>query len=140
MKVYQDMAIKDKERYKAEMEDYRDKLKTNIVIDDDAVPMQQQFLEPNSSLVDVDMKMHDSLQTPEESSSGGSDYVGDDINMNGSSGGARVDSEAFLDSEKVSKDGVIEIVSHCEGEVDAGRVQVQENQNINENQNMLALL
>ncbi|CAK8540526.1 unnamed protein product [Lathyrus sativus] len=132
--VYQEKAIKDKERYKAEMEDYRDKLKTNIVMDD-AAPLQQQFLEANSSLVDVDVKMHDSFQTPEESSSGGSDYVGD-----GSSGGARVDSEAFLDSEKVCKDGVMEVVSHCEGEVDAGRVRVQENQKMNENQNMLALL
>ncbi|CAI8591665.1 unnamed protein product [Vicia faba] len=137
--VYQEMAIKDKERYKAEMDDYRDKLKTNIVIDD-AMPLQQQFPEANSSLVDVDIKMHDSFQTPEESSSGGSDYVGDDINMDGSSGGARVDSEAFLDSEKVSKDGVIEVVSHCEGEVDAGRVEDQHNQKMNENQNMLALL
>ncbi|CAL5190937.1 unnamed protein product [Lathyrus oleraceus] len=130
--VYQEKAIKDKERYKAEMEDYRDKLKTNIVIDD-AVPLQQQFPEANSSLVDVDIKMHDSFQTPEESSSGESDYVGDDINMDGSSGGARVDSEAFLDSEKVCKDGVMEVVSRCEGE-NAGRVQVQQNQN------MLALL
>ncbi|CAL5190939.1 unnamed protein product [Lathyrus oleraceus] len=130
--VYQEKAIKDKERYKAEMEDYRDKLKTNIVIDD-AVPLQQQFSEANSSLVDVDIKMHDSFQTPEESSSGESDYVGDDINMDGSSGGARVDSEAFLDSEKVCKDGVVEVVSRCEGE-NAGRVQVQQNQN------MLALL
>ncbi|RHN43991.1 putative transcription factor & chromatin remodeling ARID-HMG family [Medicago truncatula] len=135
--VYQEKAIKDKERYQAEMEDYRDKMKTSIVTDN-AGPLQQRFPEGDSALVDVDIKMHDSCQTPEESSSGESDYVADDINMDASSGGARVDSEAFVDSDKATKEGVIEVLSHCEGEVNAGGI--QQTQKMNESQNMLSLL
>jgi len=137
IKVYQEKAIKDKERYQAEMEDYRDKMKTSIVTDS-AGPLQQRFSEGDSALVDVDIKMHDSCQTPEESSSGESDYVADDINMDASSGGARVDSEAFVDSDKATKEGVIEVLSHCEGEVNAGGI--QQTQKMNESQNMLSLL
>ncbi|XP_014510925.1 high mobility group B protein 15 [Vigna radiata var. radiata] len=75
--VYQEKAMKDKERYRAEMEDYREKLKMGQVISD-AVPLQQRLPEADADMLDVDLKTDeaeaDSLQTPEESSSGGSDY------------------------------------------------------------------
>ncbi|MCI81928.1 high mobility group B protein 15-like, partial [Trifolium medium] len=66
------------------MEDYRERLKTCTTIDD-TLPLQQRFPEANSALVDVDIKMFDSFQTPEESFSSGSDYVVDDVNMDASS-------------------------------------------------------
>ncbi|CAL5210314.1 unnamed protein product [Lathyrus oleraceus] len=73
--VYQEQAMKDKERYKTEMECYREKLKMDQVISD-AVPLQQRHPE-----ADTDMKFDeaeaDSLQTPEESSSVGSEYEDD---------------------------------------------------------------
>ncbi|TKY50596.1 High mobility group B protein 15 [Spatholobus suberectus] len=75
--VYQEKAMKDKERYRAEMEDYRERLKMGQVISD-AVPLQQRLPEPDTDMMDVDIKMDEtdahSPQTPEESSSGGSDY------------------------------------------------------------------
>jgi hypothetical protein len=138
IKVYQEKAIKDKERYQAEMEDYREKLKLDTGIDD-ALPMQQHFPEANSALVDVDIKMLDSFQTPEESFSSGSDYVADDINMDVSSGGAKVDSVTLMHSEKSIKEGVIELLSHCEEKKeDVGGF--QQTRKMNEGQNMLSLL
>ncbi|GAU16549.1 hypothetical protein TSUD_167800 [Trifolium subterraneum] len=136
--VYQEKAIKDKERYQAEMEDYREKLKTSTTIDN-ALSLQQQFPEANSALVDVDMKMLDSFQTPEESFSSGSDYVVDDVNMDASSSGAKFDSEAFMNSDKPTKEGVIELLSHCEVKKEDAR-EFQHTQKINEGQNMLTLL
>ncbi|KAL6971061.1 hypothetical protein U1Q18_030743 [Sarracenia purpurea var. burkii] len=47
---YQDKAVKDKERYKIEMEDYRERLRTGQIISN-AVPIQQRPLE----LLDVNM-------------------------------------------------------------------------------------
>ncbi|KAK7310300.1 hypothetical protein RJT34_07727 [Clitoria ternatea] len=75
--VYQEKAVKDKERYRAEMENYREKLKMGQVISD-AVPLQQRLPEPDADMMGVGMKLDEgeadySLQTPEESSSGGSD-------------------------------------------------------------------
>ncbi|KAK7270062.1 hypothetical protein RIF29_22946 [Crotalaria pallida] len=91
--VYQEKALKDKERYRAEMEDYREKQKMGIVISD-AVPLQQRLPEPDDTdMVDADIRLDeaeaDSLQTPEESSSGESDYEDDkatekDFNMGAS--------------------------------------------------------
>ncbi|KAJ1385815.1 High mobility group box domain [Sesbania bispinosa] len=78
--VYQEKAMKDKERYRAEMEDYREKLKMGQVISD-AVPLQQRLPDPDVEMLDADIKLDevegDSLQTPEESSSGESDYEDD---------------------------------------------------------------
>ncbi|XP_061357944.1 high mobility group B protein 15-like [Gastrolobium bilobum] len=71
--VYQEKAVKDKERYRAEMEDYRGKLKMGQIISD-AVPLQQRLPEPDTDMLDAEA---DSPQTPEESSSGGSDYEDD---------------------------------------------------------------
>ncbi|XP_002518095.2 high mobility group B protein 15 [Ricinus communis] len=81
--VYQEKAVKDKERYRIEMEDYRERLRTGRVISD-AVPLQQWLPEHDSDMVDADIKTdeiegEDSLQTPEnESSSGKSDSADED--------------------------------------------------------------
>ncbi|CAB4261470.1 unnamed protein product [Prunus armeniaca] len=72
--VYQEKAVKDKERYRIEMEDYRERLKAGQVISD-AVPLQQRFPEANTcntSMVESDAKIEeteprDSPQTPDES-------------------------------------------------------------------------
>ncbi|XP_028759789.1 high mobility group B protein 15 isoform X2 [Neltuma alba] len=69
--VYQEKALKDKERYQAEMENYREKLKTGQGIGD-AVPLQQQI--PDKDMMDADLKVDESEgvefpQTPAESSS-----------------------------------------------------------------------
>lgn len=49
MQVYQEKAVKDKERYRIEMEGYRERLRTGQVISD-AVPLQQRFPEPDVSM------------------------------------------------------------------------------------------
>lgn len=66
--------MKDKERYRAEMEDYREKQKMDQVISD-AVPLQLRLPGADTEMLDAE---GDSPQTPEESSSGGSDF-GDDF-------------------------------------------------------------
>ncbi|XVE81356.1 hypothetical protein DITRI_Ditri15bG0057000 [Diplodiscus trichospermus] len=77
--VYQEKALKDKERYRIEMEDYRERLRTGQVISD-AVPLQQRLPEPDVDMPEADMKLEetevgDSPQTPEkDSSSGESDF------------------------------------------------------------------
>ncbi|KAG8658430.1 hypothetical protein MANES_03G147600v8 [Manihot esculenta] len=53
--VYQEKAIEDKERYRIEMEDYRERLKTGRVISD-AVPLQQWLPERDIDMVEANMK------------------------------------------------------------------------------------
>uniref|UniRef100_A0A9I9DLI4 High mobility group B protein 15 n=1 Tax=Cucumis melo TaxID=3656 RepID=A0A9I9DLI4_CUCME len=48
--VYQEKAMKDKERYRIEMVDYREKLRTGQIISD-AVPLQQRLPEPDLNMV-----------------------------------------------------------------------------------------
>lgn len=72
--VYQDKAVKDKERYITEMEYYREKLKNDEVISD-AVPLRQRLPEPDTDMLNAEA---DSLQTPEQSSLDGSDDYEDD--------------------------------------------------------------
>lgn len=137
IKVYQEKAVKDKERYKAEMEDYRERLKMGHVISD-AVPLQQRLPEADSGLVDVEIKMLGSPQTPEVSSSGGSDYD-DDTNMGASPPGAGAEATTYVGSEKPSRVRDFEqFLHHCEGEGDA-LVQQTPKMN-NESKNMLALI
>lgn len=81
IQVYQEKALKDKERYRIEMEDYRERLKTGQVISD-AIPLQQRLPGADVDMVEVDAKLDetggDSPQTPDnESSSGGSDFEDD---------------------------------------------------------------
>ncbi|KAE8668090.1 High mobility group B protein 15 [Hibiscus syriacus] len=80
--VYQDKALKDKERYRIEMEDYRERLRAGQVISD-AVPLQQRLPEPDVEMKQADMKLDeteggDSPETREHySSSDGSDSEDD---------------------------------------------------------------
>ncbi|XP_022138724.1 high mobility group B protein 15 isoform X2 [Momordica charantia] len=70
--VYQEKAMKDKERYRIEMEDYREKLRTGQVISD-AVPLQQRLPEPDLNMVYADKNEEteggESPQTPDHDTS-----------------------------------------------------------------------
>ncbi|GLT52328.1 hypothetical protein SLA2020_256760 [Shorea laevis] len=79
--VYQEKALKDKERYRLEMEDYRERLRTSQVVSD-AVPLQQRLPIPNVEMMEEDVKLDETegreSQTPEnESSSVESDSLHD---------------------------------------------------------------
>ncbi|CAK7328453.1 unnamed protein product [Dovyalis caffra] len=69
--VYQDKALKDKERYKIEMEGYRERLRTGKVISD-AVPLQQWLPGKDSEMVEVNVRTEEtgggSLQNDSSSS------------------------------------------------------------------------
>ena len=102
--------MKDKERYRVEMEDYREKLKMGPVISD-AVPLQQRLPEPDTDMLDE--AEGDSPQTPEESSSGGSDY--EDYNKTAERGfdmdalpviGMGAETSYLGSEEKLSKGGL----------------------------------
>lgn len=64
--------MKDKERYRIEMEDYREKLRTGQVISD-AVPLQQRLPEPDLNMVYADKNEEteggESPQTPDHDTS-----------------------------------------------------------------------
>ncbi|KAE9604522.1 putative transcription factor & chromatin remodeling ARID-HMG family [Lupinus albus] len=137
--VYQEKAIKDKERYKAEMEEYCLKLKT-CNSNNDAMQLQQRIPELDKVLDQNDT----GSQTPEdESGSSGSDYeydkgIENDTNVMDGSYGTSVCGEAItLGLGKSSKEDSYESFHHCEEEVEAGHKQVQK---MGENQNMLSLL
>lgn len=74
--VYQDRAIKDKERYRVEMEDYRERLKASQAIISDAVPLQQRFPLEDVVMAELDSKTlkriggESSLSLDNDSSSG----------------------------------------------------------------------
>ncbi|XP_021749149.1 high mobility group B protein 15-like isoform X2 [Chenopodium quinoa] len=53
--VYQEKAIKDKERYRTEMEDYKERLRTNQVISG-TIPIQQRFPDLGLEMEEVDVK------------------------------------------------------------------------------------
>ncbi|GAB4844087.1 High mobility group B protein 15 [Ancistrocladus abbreviatus] len=68
--VYQEKALKDKERYRIEMEDYRERLRSGRVISD-AVPIQQRPPGMDVDMVEVDVKDEtgrDSTESPENES------------------------------------------------------------------------
>ncbi|CAL0304928.1 unnamed protein product [Lupinus luteus] len=119
--VYQEKAIKDKERYKAEMEEYCLKLKT-CNVNNDAMQIQQRLPEQDNVLVDVDIKLDQNdtgSQTPEdESGSSGSDYEDDNDMMDASHHGT-------LGLDKSSKEDNYESFHHCVEEVGGGDKQVQ---------------
>lgn len=64
--------MKDKERYRIEMEDYREKLRTGQIISD-AVPLQQRLPEPDLNMVYADKNEEteggESPQTPDNDTS-----------------------------------------------------------------------
>ncbi|PSS23975.1 High mobility group B protein, partial [Actinidia chinensis var. chinensis] len=79
--VYQDKAVKDKERYKTEMEDYKERLRTGQIISN-AVPIQQRPLQSDANMVETGLKMEidvgESFQTPENEFSSGNSSKSDD--------------------------------------------------------------
>ncbi|KAK1389783.1 High mobility group B protein 15 [Heracleum sosnowskyi] len=86
--VYQEKAVKDKERYRIEMGNYREMLKTAQVISN-VLPIQQQPLGIDINMIDADGKIEaeggDSPQTPETELSSGNDDRSklDNINADG---------------------------------------------------------
>ncbi|CAM8898974.1 unnamed protein product [Rhodiola kirilowii] len=86
--VYQETAMKDKERYKTEMEGYREKIRTGQITPNTANPsVQQKLAGPDVTMVDVKVGESDgafsSLQGQENVSSGKSQSGGlDDEDMN----------------------------------------------------------
>ncbi|CAJ1977767.1 unnamed protein product [Sphenostylis stenocarpa] len=66
--IYQEMAVKDKERYMLEMDDYLEKLRIGHVITD-AVPLQQWPPKLATNMLDADMNLDD-VEKNETSSSG----------------------------------------------------------------------
>ncbi|MBA0855649.1 hypothetical protein Goshw_016819 [Gossypium schwendimanii] len=82
IQVYQEKALEDKERYRVEMEDYREKLRTGQVLGN-ALPLPQQLPGMDVGMAEADMKLDEteggeSPQTPEnDSSSDGSDFEDD---------------------------------------------------------------
>ncbi|KAI6693997.1 hypothetical protein NL676_021707 [Syzygium grande] len=88
--VYQDKALKDKERYKMEMESYRERLRMGQVVSD-AVPLQQRLPE-----LDVDMVDADADANPEETEEGNSPQTQD----NESSSDKSFSEEDDKDTEK----------------------------------------
>ncbi|XP_054805653.1 high mobility group B protein 15 isoform X1 [Prosopis cineraria] len=128
--VYQEQALKDKERYQAEMEGYREKMKTGQGVGD-AVPLQQQI--PGKDMMDTDLKVDETEgvvfpQTADESSSGESEYEDDkgaehDLGMDASAGMIGVGAESsYLGAEKLSKGGEMEL-QNKEGNDDGDRAQ-----------------
>lgn len=74
--VYQGKAMEDKERYRAEMEEYREKLRTGQLISN-AVPLQQRLPEQNVDVAEADLPMgeveeEDDDEDGDSSGSGGS--------------------------------------------------------------------
>ncbi|OVA03641.1 ARID/BRIGHT DNA-binding domain [Macleaya cordata] len=65
--VYQEKGLKDKERYRSEMEEYRERLKGQVI--SNAVPIQQRFAGREVEMEDADSKMEveegDSVQSIE---------------------------------------------------------------------------
>ncbi|KAL4387392.1 hypothetical protein GQ457_09G016690 [Hibiscus cannabinus] len=126
--VYQDKALKDKERYRIEMEDYRERLRTGQVISD-AVPLQQRLPEPDVEVTEAVMKLGetegaDSSQAQEhDSSSGGSESEDDKTKDKGSdreeSPVAEVGGESMNEDVEISGELVIERFS-MEGEDNFG--------------------
>ncbi|KAL9240113.1 hypothetical protein vseg_014370 [Gypsophila vaccaria] len=54
--VYQEKAVQDKERYRIEMEDYRERLRGDNEVISDAVPLRQRFPCFNVGTVEMDVK------------------------------------------------------------------------------------
>lgn len=81
MQVYQEKAVEDKERYRVQMEDYRERLRTGQVISN-AVPLQQRFPEPQVGTAEANAKIDEtegaeSQTLDNESSSSRSDFEDD---------------------------------------------------------------
>ncbi|KAK4266524.1 hypothetical protein QN277_027427 [Acacia crassicarpa] len=131
--VYQEKALKDKERYQAEMEHYREKLKTGQGIGD-AVPLQEQI--PDKDMMDADLKVDEtkgaeSPQTPDKSCSGESDSEDD----KGTEHNMDVDASAGMVGVGASHLGAENLSKEKEGNDDGG----QHAQKMDESPSMMAV-
>ncbi|ESQ36439.1 hypothetical protein EUTSA_v10007631mg [Eutrema salsugineum] len=63
--VYQGKAMEDKERYRTEMEDYREKLRTGLLISN-AVPLQQRLPEQNVDMAEADLPIEEAEDEEDE--------------------------------------------------------------------------
>ncbi|XP_057959686.1 high mobility group B protein 15 [Malania oleifera] len=81
--VYQEIAIQDKERYRIEMEGYRERLRGQVI--SDAVPIQQRLPELDVEMAEADAKIEtgegESPHTPENESSYGKTDTEEDKTM-----------------------------------------------------------
>ncbi|RID49004.1 hypothetical protein BRARA_I05475 [Brassica rapa] len=68
--VYQGKAMEDKERYRTEMEDYRERLRTGQLISN-AVPLQQRLPEQNVEIAEADLPIEEEEEDEEEGDSSG---------------------------------------------------------------------
>ncbi|KAK9140782.1 hypothetical protein Scep_010463 [Stephania cephalantha] len=58
--VYQEKGVKDKERYRSEMEEYRERLRTGYIISN-AVPIQQRQATPEVNMVDASHELESDI-------------------------------------------------------------------------------
>ncbi|KAL1808282.1 hypothetical protein ACET3Z_025272 [Daucus carota] len=99
--VYQEKAIKDKERYRVEMLDYREMLKTGEVLTD-VLPIQQQPRELEINMIDADVNIETELSSGKGDRSR-LDYITEDQNNVGI--GSLVEKKAFESPNRVAKNG-----------------------------------
>ncbi|KAJ0229737.1 High mobility group B protein 15 [Hirschfeldia incana] len=85
--VYQGKAMEDKERYRTEMEDYREKLRTGQLISN-AVPLQQRLPEQNVEISEADVPIEEAEEEEE-----------DEEEEEGDSSGVSGESEPHSDAE-----------------------------------------
>ncbi|CAN8295556.1 unnamed protein product [Cochlearia groenlandica] len=77
--VYQDKAVEDKERYRTEMEDYREKLRTGQLISN-AVPLQQMLPEQNVDMAEANLPIEEEDEEGDSSGSSDESELNDDQN------------------------------------------------------------
>ncbi|WOH08266.1 hypothetical protein DCAR_0727704 [Daucus carota subsp. sativus] len=99
--VYQEKAIKDKERYRVEMLDYREMLKTGQVLTD-VLPIQQQPRELEINMIDADVNIETELSSGKGDRSR-LDYITEDQNNVGI--GSLVEKKALESPNRVAKNG-----------------------------------
>ncbi|KAG9446444.1 hypothetical protein H6P81_012572 [Aristolochia fimbriata] len=122
--VYQERGVKDKERYRSEMEEYRERLKAGPI---NAIPIQQRLVVPEaSSTVDSDVKMEmegglaENESSSEESESEDDKILDDKITevevlpvgsveMGGQSGSVSVEAVEFQQVDQGGKVGDVRI-------------------------------
>ncbi|KAJ4878850.1 High mobility group B protein 15 [Raphanus sativus] len=78
--VYQGKAMEDKERYRVEMEEYREKLRTGQLMISNAVPLQQRVPEKNVDMVaaEADLPIEEEDEEGDSSGSSGESETHDD--------------------------------------------------------------
>ncbi|KAF8106496.1 hypothetical protein N665_0139s0085 [Sinapis alba] len=74
--VYQGKAMEDKERYRIEMEEYREKLRTGQLISN-AVPLQQRIPEQNVDMAEADLPIEEEEDEDGDSSGSGESHPSD---------------------------------------------------------------